>query len=85
MFVALDLPPRVRSELAEWRDALVEGRTDLRPVAPEALHRLYADFTREVLRLAEVDPPEPGPDDRGRRRFARRLSRNGLGGRAERP
>ena len=38
MFVALDLPPRARSELAEWRDALVEGRTDLRPVAPEALH-----------------------------------------------
>ena len=38
MFVALDLPPRVRSELAEWRDALVEGRADLRPVAPEALH-----------------------------------------------
>ena len=38
MFVALDLPPRVGSELAAWRDALVEGRTDLRPVAPEALH-----------------------------------------------
>ena len=38
MFVALDLPPRVRSELAAWRDALVEGRADLRPVAPEALH-----------------------------------------------
>ena len=38
MFVALDLPPRVRSALAEWRDALVEGRADLRPVAPEALH-----------------------------------------------
>lgn len=38
MFVALDLPPRARSELAAWRDALVEGRSDLRPVAPEALH-----------------------------------------------
>jgi 2'-5' RNA ligase len=38
MFVALDLPPPARSELAAWRDALVEGRTDLRPVAPDALH-----------------------------------------------
>ena len=38
MFVALDLPPRVRSELAAWRDVLVEGRAELRPVAPEALH-----------------------------------------------
>jgi RNA 2',3'-cyclic 3'-phosphodiesterase len=38
MFVALDLPPRVRSELAAWREALVQGRGDLRPVAPEALH-----------------------------------------------
>jgi 2'-5' RNA ligase len=38
MFVALDLPAGVRSELAAWRDALVEGRSDLRPVAPEALH-----------------------------------------------
>jgi 2'-5' RNA ligase len=38
MFVALDLPLPVRSDLAAWRDALVEGRDDLRPVAPEALH-----------------------------------------------
>ncbi|MEA2418163.1 MAG: 2,3-cyclic 3-phosphodiesterase [Thermoleophilaceae bacterium] len=38
MFVALDLPPAARSELAAWRDALIEGRRDLRPVAPEALH-----------------------------------------------
>jgi 2'-5' RNA ligase len=38
MFVALDLPPQARSKLAVWRDALVEGRADLRPVAPEALH-----------------------------------------------
>ena len=38
MFVALDLPGRVRLELAAWRDALVEGRTDLRPVRAEALH-----------------------------------------------
>jgi 2'-5' RNA ligase len=38
MFVALDLPEAARSALADWRDALVAGRSDLRPVAPEALH-----------------------------------------------
>jgi RNA 2',3'-cyclic 3'-phosphodiesterase len=38
MFVALDLPAQARSELAAWRDSLVEGRTDLRPVSQQALH-----------------------------------------------
>jgi 2'-5' RNA ligase len=38
MFVALDLPVSARSELAAWRDSLVFGRDDLRPVASEALH-----------------------------------------------
>jgi RNA 2',3'-cyclic 3'-phosphodiesterase len=38
MFVALDLPPEARSALAAWRDELVDGRRDLRPVRPEALH-----------------------------------------------
>jgi 2'-5' RNA ligase len=38
MFVALDLPEAARSRLAAWRDSLVEGRDDLRPVAPQALH-----------------------------------------------
>jgi 2'-5' RNA ligase len=38
MFVALDPPEGPRSELAAWRDTLIEGRKDLRPVAPEALH-----------------------------------------------
>jgi RNA 2',3'-cyclic 3'-phosphodiesterase len=38
MFVALDLPEPQRSALAAWRDELVGGRGDLRPVAPEALH-----------------------------------------------
>jgi RNA 2',3'-cyclic 3'-phosphodiesterase len=38
MFVALDLPEAARSTLADWRDALVADRSDLRPVAPEALH-----------------------------------------------
>jgi RNA 2',3'-cyclic 3'-phosphodiesterase len=38
MFVALDLPEEARTTLAAWRDELVEGRRDLRPVRPEALH-----------------------------------------------
>lgn len=38
MFVALDLPEQERSELAEWRDGLIAGRSDLRPVRTEALH-----------------------------------------------
>jgi RNA 2',3'-cyclic 3'-phosphodiesterase len=38
MFVALDLPERPRDELAAWRDRLMAGRAELRPVAPEALH-----------------------------------------------
>ena len=38
MFVALDLPVPARSGLAAWRDSLMAGRDDLRPVAPEALH-----------------------------------------------
>jgi 2'-5' RNA ligase len=38
MFVALDLPLEARSALAEWRDGLIDGRADLRPVAPDALH-----------------------------------------------
>jgi RNA 2',3'-cyclic 3'-phosphodiesterase len=38
MFVALDLSAEARSALAAWRDSLVAGRRDLRPVRPEALH-----------------------------------------------
>ena len=38
MFVALDLLPDARSALAEWRDELIAGRRDLRPVRAEALH-----------------------------------------------
>jgi 2'-5' RNA ligase len=38
MFVALDLPEAARSELAAWRDGLVQGRRDLRPVRAEAMH-----------------------------------------------
>jgi 2'-5' RNA ligase len=38
MFVALDLPDGARDALVEWRDRLIAGRRDLRPVRPEALH-----------------------------------------------
>jgi RNA 2',3'-cyclic 3'-phosphodiesterase len=38
MFVALDLPGEARTALAAWRDELVDGRRDLRPVRAEALH-----------------------------------------------
>lgn len=38
MFVALDPPEKARADLAAWRDRLVAGRPELRPVAPEALH-----------------------------------------------
>ena len=38
MFVALDLPEPQRSALASWRDELMAGRRDLRPVAAESLH-----------------------------------------------
>jgi RNA 2',3'-cyclic 3'-phosphodiesterase len=38
MFVALDLPAPARSSLVAWRDELISGRRDLRPVRAEALH-----------------------------------------------
>ena len=38
MFVALDLPEDTRTRLAEWRDGLLAGRDELRPVAAPALH-----------------------------------------------
>jgi 2'-5' RNA ligase len=38
MFVALDLPDGAREELARWRDGLVGGRSELRPVAAGQLH-----------------------------------------------
>src|SRR5581483_12164038 len=38
LFVALELPSRVRSALAEWRSTAVRSRDDLRLVAPASLH-----------------------------------------------
>ena len=42
LFVALDLPDDARRRLVAWREGLLRGRTDLRPVAPEALHLTLA-------------------------------------------
>jgi 2'-5' RNA ligase len=38
MFVALDLPEAARAAVAAWRDGLMAGRDELRPVAESALH-----------------------------------------------
>ena len=38
MFLALEPREEDRAALAEWRDALVQGRGDLRPSAAETLH-----------------------------------------------
>ena len=58
MFVALDLPEAGRSKIASWRDELVAGRRDLRPVAPDALHVTLAFLAwqdeGEAERIAEA-------------------------------
>jgi 2'-5' RNA ligase len=38
MFLALDLPEPARAAIASWRDLIISGRRDLRPVRPEAIH-----------------------------------------------
>ena len=38
MFLALDLDDEARDGIARWRDVVTDGRRDVRPVAPEALH-----------------------------------------------
>jgi RNA 2',3'-cyclic 3'-phosphodiesterase len=66
MFVALDLPEPQRSALAAWRDELVEGRDDLRPVAPQALHVTLvflgwqdADAADAIAAAALIDAEAP--------------------------
>ncbi len=58
MFVALDLPEDERAVLARWRDALVQGRDDLRPVAADHLHVTLAFLgwqdEAEAERIGEV-------------------------------
>lgn len=53
MFVALDLPEPARAAIASWRDGLVAGRRDLRPVAPEALHVTLAFLAWQDVEDAE--------------------------------
>ena len=38
MFLALDLPEGARARLVAWRDLILDGRRDVRPVRPDALH-----------------------------------------------
>jgi RNA 2',3'-cyclic 3'-phosphodiesterase len=38
MFLALDLPEDARERLVRWRGVILDGRRDVRPVRPEALH-----------------------------------------------
>jgi 2'-5' RNA ligase len=58
LFVALDLPADVRGRLAAWRDGLVAGREDLRPVAEHALHVTLAFLgyraEKEAVAIAEA-------------------------------
>ena len=58
LFVALDLPADMRAQLAEWRDELLAGRDDLRPVAEQALHVTLAFLgyrpEKETARIAEA-------------------------------
>jgi 2'-5' RNA ligase len=38
LFLALDLPEAARDSIAAWRDVLISGHDDLRPVRAEGLH-----------------------------------------------
>jgi len=56
--VALDLPEDVRGDLARWRDELIAGRDDLRPVAEVSLHVTLAFLgyrpEKEAVAIAEA-------------------------------
>jgi len=56
--VALDLASADRAALAAWRDGLVAGRDDLRPVAEQALHVTLAFLgyrpEREIGAIADT-------------------------------
>lgn len=58
LFVALDLPGRVRRSLVAWQEREIEPVRELRPVAPEALHITLAFIgylpERQVERAAEA-------------------------------
>jgi 2'-5' RNA ligase len=56
--VALDLPAAARDELADWRDAALGGRDDLRLVPATALHvtLVFLGYRpeKEIPRIAEL-------------------------------
>jgi 2'-5' RNA ligase len=59
LFLALDLPEGARTALARWRDSVVPGRDELRPVPDEALHvtlvflgRRPRDYVERVWKIA---------------------------------
>ena len=55
LFVALELPARVREQLASWRSSAVGDRDDLRLVAPASLHVTLAFLgSREVSELEAI-------------------------------
>jgi RNA 2',3'-cyclic 3'-phosphodiesterase len=58
LFLALEVPEQAREALARWRDELVAGRDELRPVAPQALHLTLVFLgwraERDVPRIAEL-------------------------------
>ncbi len=58
LFVALDLPERVRDGLAAWQRDALEGIAALRPSRPETLHMTLAFLgyhpEREIGRIAEL-------------------------------
>jgi 2'-5' RNA ligase len=56
LFVALELPSRVRSALASWRSEAVGSRDDLRLVAPASLHVTLAFLgSRPFPDLPEIE------------------------------
>ena len=62
LFLALEPRAEDREALAAWRDAVVEGRDDLRPMAADSLHLTLARVKRG-RRAAPLEPSEaaPGP------------------------
>ncbi len=56
--MALDLPSGVRGSIALWRDRVLGGRDELRPVTPSALHVTLCFLgwraEKDVPRIAEV-------------------------------
>ena len=69
MFLALDLPEDARDRLVAWRDLILDGRRDVRPVRPEALHvtLVFLGWQDESAaeRIAQAAfgslPPAPAP------------------------